>query len=93
MVLHRPVELARATGHSGGLARTMPVNRRPSRDHRLLQLRVLRLGFFQDGDVGVGIFPEREEIFVGGEGFGTIALQGVGPGEAEMRERAKRKVE
>jgi hypothetical protein len=23
-----------------------------------LQLRVLRLGFFQDGDVGVGVFPE-----------------------------------
>ena len=33
----------------------------------LLQLGVLRLGFFQDGDVGVGVFPEREEIFVGGE--------------------------
>jgi hypothetical protein len=30
----------------------------------LLQLRVLGLGFLQDGDVGVGIFPEREEIFV-----------------------------
>ena len=25
---------------------------------------VLRLGFFQDRDVGVGVFPEREEIFV-----------------------------
>ena len=33
----------------------------------LLQLRVLGFGFFQDGDVGVGVFPEREEIFVGGE--------------------------
>jgi hypothetical protein len=33
----------------------------------LLKLGVLRLGFFQDGDVGVGVFPEREEIFVGGE--------------------------
>jgi hypothetical protein len=32
-----------------------------------LQLRVLRLGFFQDGDVGVGVFPEREEILVSGE--------------------------
>jgi hypothetical protein len=28
---------------------------------KLLQLRVLRLGFFQDGDFGVGVFPEREE--------------------------------
>ena len=26
-----------------------------------LQLRVLRLGFLQDGDVGVGVFPEGEE--------------------------------
>jgi hypothetical protein len=25
---------------------------------RSLQLGVLRLGFFQDGDVGVGVFPE-----------------------------------
>jgi hypothetical protein len=28
---------------------------------RLLQLRVLRLGFPQDGDVGVGVFPESDE--------------------------------
>jgi hypothetical protein len=34
---------------------------------RLLQLRVLCFGFFQDWDVGVGVFPEGEEIFVGGE--------------------------
>jgi len=31
----------------------------------LLQLRVLGLGFLQDGNVGVGVFPEGEEIFVG----------------------------
>jgi hypothetical protein len=28
---------------------------------QLLQLRVLRFGLLQDGDVGVGVFPEREE--------------------------------
>src|ERR1039458_2073341 len=33
----------------------------------LPQLRVLRFGFFQDGDVGVGVFPEGEEVFVGSE--------------------------
>jgi hypothetical protein len=33
----------------------------------LLQLRVLSLGLFQDGYVGVGVFPESEEIFVRGE--------------------------
>jgi hypothetical protein len=32
-----------------------------------LQLRVLRFGLLQNGDVRVGIFPEREEVFVGGE--------------------------
>jgi hypothetical protein len=32
-----------------------------------LQLRLLRLGLLQDGDVGVGVFPEGEEVFVGGE--------------------------
>jgi len=31
----------------------------------LLQLRLLRFGLLQDGDFGVGIFPEGEEIFVG----------------------------
>jgi hypothetical protein len=34
---------------------------------RLLQLRVLRFGFLQDGNVGVSVFPQRERIFVGGE--------------------------
>jgi hypothetical protein len=29
---------------------------------QLLQLGVLRLGFFQDGDVWVGVFPEGEEL-------------------------------
>jgi hypothetical protein len=33
----------------------------------LLQPRVFRLGLLQDGDVGVGVFPEAEEVFVGGE--------------------------
>src|ERR1039457_6083876 len=28
---------------------------------QLLQLCVLRFGFFQDGDVGVGVFPEGQE--------------------------------
>jgi hypothetical protein len=34
---------------------------------RLLQLRVLSFGLFQDWDVGVGVFPEGKEIFVRGE--------------------------
>jgi hypothetical protein len=38
----------------------------------LLQLRVLPLGFFQDGNVGVGVFPQREKILVGGAGLGGV---------------------
>ena len=30
-----------------------------------LQLRILRLGLLQDGDVGIGVFPECEEVLVG----------------------------
>jgi hypothetical protein len=76
-------------------------SKRPKHDfHLLFQLRVLCLGFFQDGDVGVGVFPEREEIFVGGErptagkiGIralrGFRLLQGVGTSHAQMRQRSR----
>ena len=46
----------------------------------LLQLRILRLGFLQDGDVGVSVFPESEEILVGSLRFGGVAGDGVGMG-------------
>src|ERR1700740_1434372 len=49
----------------------------------LPQLRVLLFGFFQDGDVGVGVFPEGEEILVGGLGFGRVAGDGVCAGKLE----------
>jgi hypothetical protein len=46
-----------------------------------LQLRGLRFSLLQDGDVGVGVFPEGEEILVGGErpdagGIGIRSLRG-----------------
>jgi hypothetical protein len=31
-----------------------------------LQLRVLRTGFFEDGDVGVCVFPKAEKVLVSG---------------------------
>ncbi len=31
-------------------------------DQPLLQLRILRFGLLEDRDVGVGVFPEGEEI-------------------------------
>jgi len=64
-----------------------------------LQLRVLRFGLLQDWDVGVGVFPEREEIFVGGEstdagGIGVRSLrcsrlQGVGTSHTQMRQGSR----
>src|SRR5258708_36946423 len=70
----------------------------PTQELGLLQLRVLRFGFFQDEDVGVGVFPEGEELFVGGErpdagGIGVRSLrssrmQGIGTSHAQMRQRS-----
>jgi hypothetical protein len=33
----------------------------------LLQVRVLSFGLLQDRDVGIGVFPESEEVSVDGE--------------------------
>ena len=49
----------------------------------LLQLRVLRLGLLQDGDVGIGVFPEGKEILIGGAAFGCVAGDSIGAGKAE----------
>ena len=68
-----------------------PSNGLPERPTSL-QLGVLRFRGDEDGDVGVGVFPQREEILIRGSGFGGVALQGVSAGEAEMRERAQREV-
>jgi len=51
-----------------------------------LQLGVLRLGFFQDGDVGVGVFPEREEVLVGALCLRSVASHGVSTSKTEMGE-------
>jgi hypothetical protein len=40
----------------------------------LLQLGILGLGLFIDGNVGVGAFPQSKEVLVGGFRFGVIAL-------------------
>jgi hypothetical protein len=58
----------------------------------LLQLRVFRLGFFQDGDVGVGILPKGEEVFIGNLGARGVARLGPGARETEIGQRAERKV-
>ena len=50
-----------------GIPRLMPLAALAA----LLPLRVLRLGLLEDGDVRIGVFPEREEILIGGAGFGS----------------------
>ena len=71
------------------LGQSLLKERAPSGLFRLLQLHILRFGFFQDGDVGVGVFPDCEEIFVGGAGFSRVALQCIGAGELEMGKGAE----
>src|ERR1700690_2355042 len=65
----------------------------------LLQLRILRFRLLQDRDVGVGVFPEREEILVGGERTtaGKVSIcalrgsgfRGIGTSHAQMRQRSR----
>ena len=53
-----------------------------------MQLRVLRFGLLEDGDVRVGVFPKREEILIGGTSSCGITLQNRGASEAEMSKSA-----
>src|SRR5215472_1178423 len=53
----------------------------------LLQLFVFFFRFDEDGDVFVGVFPEREKILVGFLGFGAIAGERRGAREADVGER------
>ena len=54
----------------------------------LLQLGVLGLRGDEDGDVGVGVFPECQEILVGGAGLHRVTLQGVGTPKLQMGQRS-----
>ena len=47
--------------------RELSFNRSESDEARLLQLRVFDLGLLVDGNLGVGVFPEGQEVFVRGE--------------------------
>src|ERR1700674_3299446 len=53
-----------------------------------MQHCVFCLGLVQDGDIGVGVLPQRQEIIVCGAGLGGVALQRVGSAELQMRECA-----
>ena len=53
----------------------------------LLQPCVFRLGFLQDGDVGVGVLPDVEELLVGLPRYDYIPGKGASAAEAKVRER------
>jgi hypothetical protein len=57
-------------------------------ESQLLQLRVFGPGLPQDGDFGVGIFPQCEEVLVASAGFDCVALQRVCAGKIEICQRA-----
>jgi hypothetical protein len=57
-----------------------------------LQLSVLRLGFLQDGDAAVGIFPEGQKILIGGADFGGVSRMGVKRGRPNQASGAPWKV-
>ena len=57
-----------------------------------MQLRVLCFGLLQDGDVGVGVFPEGEEILIGSFRFGGIACHRVGSAELETRQCCRHEI-
>src|ERR1019366_10773936 len=55
--------------------------------------RSLRLGIFQNGDVGVSVFPEREKVLICSLCLCCVALQGVGATKLQTRESANRSVQ
>jgi hypothetical protein len=46
-----------------------------------LQLRILRFGLLQDGNVQVGVFPEGEEVLICRPSVCRVVLCGKGAGE------------
>ena len=56
----------------------------------LLQLSVLSFGLLVDGDVGVGVFPEGEEVLICSFCLRGIALHGISAGELQASQCAER---
>jgi hypothetical protein len=67
--------------------RTESLSRTP---RLLLQLRVLNFGLLQDGNIGVGVFPEVQEVLIGRLGLRGVMLHGISPSQFQACERAER---
>jgi len=68
-----------------GSALLRPPNKTSAR-RRSMQLQILRFGFLEDRDIGVGVFPEREKILICRLGFRSVALQHIGAGKLKVGE-------
>jgi len=51
---------------------------------QLLQFDVLGLGLLQDGNVGIGVFPEGEKILVRSFRLGGVTGKRVGPAQLQV---------
>ena len=50
----------------------------------LFQLCVLRLGFFQDGDIGVGVSPKAQEVLISGAALILVVRKRVGASQSQL---------
>ena len=57
-----------------------------------LQLRVLGFGLLVDGDVGIGVFPEGEEILIRLACGGLVAHHHLRAAELQVRQRPQHEV-
>src|SRR6266852_3226459 len=80
------MRLGRASLSNPSQSKTAPY------DEMSLQLRIFCFGLLKDGDVRVGIFPQREEVLIGGAGPGRIAFESVRTAEVEVGESTKGKI-
>ena len=55
-----------------------------------LSFDVLGIGFLQDGDVAISIFPERQEILIGGFCLARVSRESIGSAELQPGERTDR---
>ena len=51
----------------------------------LLEVGVFGFGLLVDGNVGIGVFPESQEIFIPVAGGGFVAHHFLGSGHLQMR--------
>jgi hypothetical protein len=67
----------RAVGKMGMTAPRRMVMWETCSCRQLLQRRILRPGCFEDGEIRIGIFPEREELLIGGDrpSTGSIGIR------------------